>query len=90
MPTVPDEGEIGMQLVHPHVVRTYEHGVSTKGEHFVVMEYVDGQSLQFVRENRSARTLDDKLEILAQAAEGLAALHAAGSSIMISTRATFS
>ena len=74
----PDEGEIGLRVVHPNVVRTYEHGVSTKGEHFVVMEYVDGQSLQFVREARSARTLEDKLEILAQAADGLAALHAAG------------
>jgi serine/threonine protein kinase len=74
----PDEGEIGLKLIHPNVVRTYEHGLSTKGEHFIVMEYVDGQSLQFVRENRSARTLEDKLEILAQAAEGLAAVHKAG------------
>jgi serine/threonine protein kinase len=74
----PDEGEIGLKIVHPNVVRTYEHGLSTKREHFIVMEYVDGQSLQFVRENRSARTLEDKLEILAQAAEGLAAVHKAG------------
>jgi serine/threonine protein kinase len=74
----PDEGEIGMKIIHPNVVRTYEHGVSTKGEHFVVMEFIDGQSLQFVREARSARTLEDKLELLAQAADGLAALHKAG------------
>ncbi len=50
----PDEGEIGMKIIHPNVVRTYEHGVSTKGEHFVVMEFIDGQSLQFVREARSS------------------------------------
>jgi serine/threonine protein kinase len=74
----PDEGEIGMQIIHPNVVRTYEHGLSTKGEHFVVMEFIDGQSLQFVREARSARGLDDKLELLSQAADGLAALHKAG------------
>jgi serine/threonine protein kinase len=73
----PLEGEMAMQLVHPHVVRTLEHGTSTKGEHFLVMEFIDGLSLQFVRESRSARTVQ-KLELLAQAAEGLAAVHAAG------------
>jgi len=74
----PDEGELAEKIVHPHVVRTLEHGMSTKGEHFVVMEFVDGNSLQFVREARTAPRLADKLEILAQAAEGLAACHEAG------------
>ena len=74
----PDEGEVGMKVVHPHVVRTYEYGISTKREHFVVMEYIDGQSLRFIRETRSVPKLADKLELLAQAAEGLAATHAAG------------
>src|SRR3954447_25968599 len=49
----PPEGEIAIKVVHPNVVRTYEFGLSTKGEHFVVMEYVDGTSLQFARELRS-------------------------------------
>src|SRR5262245_46362523 len=74
----PDEGEIASQIVHPHVVRTLEYGVSTRGEQFVVMEYVDGVSLQFLRETRALPKLDDKLELLAQAAEGLAAVHQAG------------
>jgi eukaryotic-like serine/threonine-protein kinase len=73
----PPEGEMAIHLVHPHVVRTLEYGTSTKGEHFLVMEYIDGLSLQFVREARTARTVQ-KLELLAQAAEGLAAVHAAG------------
>ena len=41
------------------------------------MEYIDGVSFQYVRETRSARTAQ-KVELLAQAAEGLAAVHAAG------------
>ena len=49
----------------------------TAGEHFLVMEFIDGVSLQFIRESRSARTAE-KVELLAQAAEGLAAVHAAG------------
>jgi serine/threonine protein kinase len=73
----PLEGEMASHLAHPHIVRTFEYGTSTQGEHFVVMEFVDGVSLQFVREARTARTAQ-KIEILAQAAEGLAALHAAG------------
>jgi serine/threonine-protein kinase len=33
----PDEGEIGLRIFHPNVVRTLESGFSTRGEHFVVM-----------------------------------------------------
>jgi eukaryotic-like serine/threonine-protein kinase len=73
----PLEGEIAMQLVHPQIVRTFECGESTHGDHFLVMEYIEGVSLQYVRESRSARTAQ-KIELLAQAAEGLAAVHAAG------------
>jgi serine/threonine protein kinase len=74
----PDEGEIASKVNHPNVVRTYEYGLSTKGEHFVVMEFIDGVSLHFIRETGSTPKLADKLELLAQAAEGLAAVHAAG------------
>jgi serine/threonine protein kinase len=73
----PSEGEIAIQLAHPHVVRTFEYGDSNKGDHYLVMEYIDGVSLQYVRETRSARTAQ-RVELLAQAAEGLAAVHAAG------------
>jgi serine/threonine protein kinase len=74
----PHEGQIGLEINHPHIVKTYEFGISTRREHFVVMEFIDGQSLRFVREVRSAPRLADKLELLAQGAEGLAAVHAAG------------
>ncbi len=47
------------------------------GEHFLVMEFIDGTSLQYIREARTARTAE-KVELLAQGAEGLAAMHAAG------------
>ena len=73
----PLEGEMAIHLVHPHIVRTFEHGISNRSEHFIVMEFINGVSLQFVRETRAAKTAD-KVEMLAQAAEGLAALHSAG------------
>jgi serine/threonine protein kinase len=71
------EGEIALRINHQNVVKTFEWGVSTKGTYFIVMEFIDGVSFNFVRESKSPK-LSDKLEYLAQAAEGLAAVHAAG------------
>ena len=74
----PSEGEIGAKIIHPSVVKTLDHGVTTHGETFIVMEYIDGHSLQYVRENHVVPTLRAKLKVLIQAAEGLAAVHEAG------------
>jgi serine/threonine protein kinase len=73
----PLEGEMAIQLSDPHIVRTFEHGISTKGEHFITMEFIDGVSLQFVQQTRAAK-IAERVELLAQCAEGLAAVHAAG------------
>lgn len=71
------EGEIGQRIVDPHVVKTHEYGVSPKGEYFLVMEFIDGLSLQHARQTRMFG-LGTKIELLAQSAEALAAVHAAG------------
>ena len=71
----PEEGEIASQVVHPHVVRTFDFGESTRGEHFVVMEFIEGVSMKFLRET-GGLDLPAKIEVLSQAAEGLAAVHA--------------
>lgn len=74
----PSEGEITAAVVHPNVSKVLDFGLSTNREHFLVMEYVDGFSLQYIRENKSLPKLRHKLEILAQTAEALSAVHAAG------------
>ena len=52
------------------------------------MEFIDGQSLTFVRQSRALK-LAEKIELLAQAAEGLAEVHQArGSSTTTSARRT--
>ena len=54
--TRPSEGEMAIHFVHPHVVRTLEYGTSTKGEHYLVMEYIDGVSIQlFANRDRPER-----------------------------------
>jgi serine/threonine protein kinase len=73
----PCEGEIASKVAHPNVVKVFEYGESTQGEHFLVMEYIDGVSLKFIRETGAA-DLKEKLELLVQAADGLAAVHEAG------------
>jgi serine/threonine protein kinase len=73
----PSEGEVGQKIVHPNVVRTFEYGLTSKGDYFIAMEFIDGVSLTFVRETRGL-SLADKVELMAQAADGLGAVHAAG------------
>lgn len=73
----PPEGEIATMVVHPNVVRTYEYGITTEGEGFLVMEFIDGVSFKFVREATNTG-LRAKVNLLAQAADSLAAVHAAG------------
>lgn len=73
----PTEGEIGERVNHPNVCKTYEYGLTSKGEYFLVMEFIDGPSLAGLRQSR-VMNLPEKLDFLAQAAEGLAAVHEAG------------
>ena len=73
----PSEGRVSKSIVHPHVVHTFEYGETLKGEQYIVMEYVDGVDLKFVRDNVKLN-LKGKLKLLIQAAEGLAGVHAAG------------
>jgi len=71
----PPEGEICMELKHPHIVKTFEYGISTKGEPFLVMELVDGVGLNFLIETKSPKLRGHEVEILAQLADALDYLH---------------
>src|SRR4051794_2453405 len=44
----PSEGEISIQLKHPNIVETFEHGLTTEGEQYLVMEYIEGPGLNFI------------------------------------------
>jgi serine/threonine-protein kinase len=71
----PCEGAIALQLVHPRIVRTFEHGITTKGEQYLVMEYLDGPGLNSLLMANS-RLLDGKrIAIIRESAEALAEIH---------------
>ena len=74
----PNEGEIAMSIHHPNIVETYEQGISTKGQRFIVMEYLFGAGLQNLIRLRDSRLEGPRLALIRQMAEAIQAVHAAG------------
>jgi serine/threonine protein kinase len=74
----PTEGAICMSLRHPNVVQTYEHGKTTEGEQYLVMEFIDGLGLNYLIETRSPNLEGHRVAFLAQAADGLEYVHQQG------------
>jgi eukaryotic-like serine/threonine-protein kinase len=71
----PTEGAVMMMLRHPNVVKTFEHGLTTKGEPYIVMELIEGMGLNFLVETRSAALRGKRVDILCQVANGLEYIH---------------
>jgi eukaryotic-like serine/threonine-protein kinase len=74
----PPEGEICMSLRHKNVVQTFEYGMTTDKEPYLVMELVDGMGLNFLIETKSPLLRGKYVDILLQAAEGLEYIHRQG------------
>jgi len=70
------EAQIARRLEHPNLIEIYEDGVAD-GKDYLAMEYVEGDSL-LERTVEKPATLDEALEILKQAARGLAEAHRHG------------
>ena len=74
----PCEGEIAMKMDHPHIVKTFEHGRTTNGEQFLVMEFLEGPGLNSLIMGKDTNLDGKRLSLLRQAAEALQAVHDAG------------
>jgi serine/threonine protein kinase len=74
----PREGAISLVLRHKNLVQTFEHGLTTEGEAYVVMELIEGNGLNFLVETRSEQLNGKRLHILGQMAEGLEYMHKQG------------
>ena len=75
------EAEIGQSVDHPNVVRTYDADALAEGDrsyHFLVMEYVEGQTLHDLQIELDRVPEDLCRHIASETAKGLAAIHAAG------------
>jgi predicted Ser/Thr protein kinase len=73
------EARAASALSHPNIVQIYDVGeaASQAGEHFVVMEYVEGETLR-QRLARGPLPIPEVLDLGAQLADGLARAHRAG------------
>lgn len=74
----PSEGVIAMGFDHPYIVQTLGFGITTKGEQFLVMEFLEGPGLNSLIVGRSELLQGNRLKLIKQAAEALQTVHEAG------------
>jgi serine/threonine protein kinase len=74
----PTEGAVCMSMRHKNIVQTYEHGITTQGEQFLVMELIDGMGMNFLIETKSPQLQGKRIDFLIQMAEGLEYIHTQG------------
>jgi eukaryotic-like serine/threonine-protein kinase len=64
------------KLVHPNIVQVYDSGYDAEAHrHYIVMEYVEGQTLAQVLRERGRLPVGEAVEIVSQACEGLEYAH---------------
>jgi eukaryotic-like serine/threonine-protein kinase len=71
----PTEGEVATQLVHPNIVRTIEHGRTTRGEQYLVMELVEGIGLAYLVDSQNDVMQAHRLRIMIELGEAVEYLH---------------
>jgi serine/threonine protein kinase len=68
------EAQAVAMLDHPNIVRAFD--LDRQGElHFLVMEYIDGDSIQYVVDSRGRLPIDRAVNYIAQSALGLQHAH---------------
>jgi eukaryotic-like serine/threonine-protein kinase len=67
------------RLVHPNIVQVFDSGFDQSAhQHFIVMEYVPGQSCAEILRDRGHLDIDQAVDIVAQACRGLDYAHRHG------------
>ncbi|HYV38873.1 MAG TPA: serine/threonine-protein kinase, partial [Gemmataceae bacterium] len=72
------EARMALRLKHPNCVRTYQVGETQSGLHYIVMEYLDGNTLEGVLKEHGKLPVGEALHVITQALRGLIHLDAAG------------
>ena len=72
------EVTMAAQLTDPHIVRTIDHGEISDGRLFLVMELLDGQSLQERLRTEVPLSIHETKAMVTQVAHALTTAHAAG------------
>jgi serine/threonine protein kinase len=72
------EAKAAAKLKSRHVAQVYDHGVSETEQPYIVMEFLEGHSLESVIEKRGALPPQEVIAIIEQAARALETAHRAG------------
>jgi eukaryotic-like serine/threonine-protein kinase len=73
------EAQAAARLVHPNVVQIFDSGLDEpSGRHFIVMEYIEGQSCAEILRDDGWVEMDEAVSIIEQACEGLDYAHRHG------------
>jgi eukaryotic-like serine/threonine-protein kinase len=71
----PTEGQVATELVHRHIVKTYEHGLTTNQEQFLTMELIEGIGLAYLVDVQNDAMKEHRLRIMIELGEALEYLH---------------
>jgi eukaryotic-like serine/threonine-protein kinase len=69
------EGSMAMKFEHPYIVKTLEHGLTTTGSQYLVMEYLSGTGLNNVLTIKGDLMAGARVKYLKQVAESLQYVH---------------
>ncbi len=73
------EAQAAARLVHPNIVQVFDSGLDERtGQHFIVMEYIEGQSCAEILRDYGWVEVDEAVSIVEQACEGLHYAHRHG------------
>jgi len=72
------EASAAGRIGSPHIVQTYDAGELDTGQPYIFMELLEGEPLRGLLDRRGRLTFDEACTLVAQAAAGLGAAHAAG------------
>jgi len=74
----PHEGQICVSLKHRNIVQTYDWGITTEGEIFLVMELIEGLGLNFLIETNARQLEGNRVNFMIQTCEAVAYVHDQG------------
>ncbi len=74
----PMEGAVCMAMRHANVVQTFEYGLTTDGEQYLIMELIEGMGLNFLIETKSPQLKGNRVNYLTQMAGGIDYIHGQG------------
>ena len=72
------ESKSASRINHPNVITVYDFGISPNGQPFIVMDYLEGESLADIIKNDGQVGVERSIKILAQACDALGHAHKQG------------